>query len=73
MSGKKQNPFNSSSREQFKTQAAAPRSGLIAEFWEFFRTNKKWWMTPLIVVLLAIGGLILLGGTVLAPFIYTLF
>ena len=73
MSGKKQRKSTSTSRELFKNRGTAPRTGLIAEFWEFFLTNKKWWMIPIVVVLLIIAVLILLGGTVLAPFIYTLF
>ncbi len=73
MSGKNQSTSNSTSRELFKNRATAPRNGLIAEFWEFFRTNKKWWMIPIVVVLLLLAVLVLLGGTALAPFIYTLF
>jgi hypothetical protein len=46
---------------------------LIAEFWQFLRHNKKWWLLPMIGVLLLIGVLILLAGTAAAPFIYTLF
>jgi hypothetical protein len=49
--------------------------GLLAEFFGFIRENKKWWLIPLIAMLLLIGGLLLLAGqhTALAPFIYTLF
>jgi hypothetical protein len=60
-------------REQFEAQATEQDSGLIAEFWQFVRTNKKWWMIPIVVVLLVLAGLVFLGGTALAPFIYTLF
>jgi hypothetical protein len=62
-----------SARERFEVQANQQGAGLIAEFWEFFRTNKKWWMVPIVVVLLILAGLVLLGGTALAPFIYTMF
>jgi hypothetical protein len=41
--------------------------------WSFIAHNKKWWLTPIILVLLAFGVLIALGGTAAAPFIYTLF
>jgi hypothetical protein len=37
------------------------------------RHNRKWWLTPFILVLLAFGPLITLAGTAAAPFIYTLF
>lgn len=62
-------------REQadFARNASSPQLGFIAEFWLFLRENKKWWLTPMIVVLLLLGALIVLGGTAVAPFIYTLF
>jgi len=47
--------------------------GLVREFWEFLRTNKLWWMTPIIVVALLLAGVVILGSTPAAPFIYTLF
>ena len=47
---------------------------LIKELWEFLRFRKKLWLAPIIVVLLILGGLIILSqGSVVAPFIYTLF
>ena len=49
------------------------RGSLIAEFWAFLRENKKWWLLPILIVFLLLGGLILLQSTGLAPFIYTLF
>lgn len=46
----------------------------LAEFWEFLKVRKKLWLLPIIVVMLALGGLLLLAeGSALAPFIYTLF
>ena len=57
----------------FEREAAAPRVGLVAEFWAFLRDNKKWWLAPILVVLLGFGALILLGGSSAGPFIYTLF
>jgi len=59
--------------EEFEQQASAGQSGIVAEFVDFLLHNKKWWLTPIIVVLLAVGALIILGGTGAAPFIYTLF
>ncbi|MCO5052751.1 MAG: DUF5989 family protein [Verrucomicrobiae bacterium] len=41
--------------------------------WGFLRHNKKWWLIPILVVFLIFGLLILLAGTGVAPFIYTLF
>ena len=54
-------------------EQAHSEKGLIGEFWEFLLDNKKFWMIPIIVVLLAIGGLLIAGGSGLAPFIYTIF
>ena len=47
--------------------------GLVAEFWDFLKDNKKWWLAPIILSILGLGLLVLLGGTAAAPFIYTLF
>ena len=57
----------------FVNQAKRKQPGLIWELWGFLRHNKKWWLTPIILVLLLIGALILLAGTAAAPFIYPLF
>jgi hypothetical protein len=46
----------------------------IFEFWEFMRVRKKFWLLPIIVLMLLFGGLVVLTkGTALAPFIYTIF
>ena len=50
-----------------------PSGGLLSEFWAFLKHNKKWWLLPILLVLLVLGVLILLSGTAAAPFIYTLF
>ena len=47
---------------------------LIKELWQFLRVRKKLWLAPIIMTLLILGGLIILSqGSVVAPFIYTLF
>ena len=46
----------------------------LKELWVFLKTRKKYWLWPLIIILLLLGILIVLsGGSALAPFIYTLF
>lgn len=46
----------------------------IKELWAFLRVRKKIWMVPLLVLMVAIGGLLILAqGSVVAPFIYALF
>jgi hypothetical protein len=60
-------------KDDFAEQAAGQRSSLAAEFWDFLRDNKKWWLAPILISILGLGMLVLLGGTAAAPFIYTLF
>ena len=46
----------------------------IKEFWEFLKIRKKYWLLPIIIVLIIFGGLIVLTqGSAVAPFIYTIF
>ena len=46
----------------------------LKEFWEFLKARKKYWLLPIIIVLVLFGGLIILSqGSVIAPFIYTIF
>lgn len=58
---------------QFASQAARRRGGPLRECWEFLRYNKRWWLTPIILIFLVAGLITVLGGTAAAPFIYTLF
>ena len=53
--------------------ARAGRTNLASEFWDFLKHNKKWWLLPIIIVILALGALVFLSGSGAAPFIYTLF
>ena len=46
----------------------------LNEFWEFSKVRKKYWLLPILLVLVLFGGLIVLSqGTAVAPFIYTIF
>jgi len=47
--------------------------GFIRELLQFIRHNKKWYLIPIVISILALGVLIALGSTGAAPFIYTLF
>lgn len=50
------------------------RSSVVRELWAFMRARKKFWLLPIIVVLVLVGALIVFAqGSVLAPFIYTIF
>jgi len=64
---------DSNQTNEFQTASKTGRTGFLAEFWEFLKHNKKWWLTPIILVMLLVGALVVLGGTAAAPFIYTLF
>lgn len=57
----------------FEEAGADRQRGIVAEFYEFLKFNKKFWLIPLLIVLFGMGLLIVLGGTTAAPFIYTLF
>ncbi len=47
---------------------------LIKDLWGFMKERKKFWLAPIIIVLLLLGGLLVLAqGSAIAPFIYTLF
>jgi hypothetical protein len=63
-----------SEQDEFSRLAEqASQQSLLSEFWGFLKTNKKWWLTPIVLMLLGLGGLLVLSGTAAAPFIYTLF
>ena len=46
----------------------------LRELWQFLRARKKFWLLPIILIMLVVGGLLVLAqGSAVAPFIYTLF
>tara|TARA_B100001059_G_scaffold225279_1_gene252284 strand:- start:411 stop:560 length:150 start_codon:yes stop_codon:yes gene_type:complete len=46
----------------------------LIEFWEFLKIRKKYWLLPILLILVMFGGLIVLTqGSAVAPFIYTIF
>ena len=51
-----------------------PRSRVLREFWEFLKQEKKYWLAPIVIVLLLFGLLLVFAqSSAVAPFIYTLF
>ncbi len=64
----------SAAKPDFAARAAdGAAAGIVSEFWHFLRESKKWWLAPIIVTILLLGGLVLLAGTAVGPFIYPLF
>ena len=63
----------SSKAAEFAAGADTKNDGLLTELFDFLRANKKWWLLPILLVLMVVGVLVILGGSVAAPFIYTLF
>jgi len=59
--------------EDFREQAEQAAPGLIGEFIDFVLHNKKWWLVPIVVVLLILGVLVALQATGMAWALYTLF
>ena len=50
------------------------RFAIIREFFDYLREQKKWWIAPILIFLVLLGGLIIFASSsVLAPFIYSLF
>lgn len=66
-------PSEQKESNAFEQGNEGEQMSLVAEFIEFLKYNKKFWMIPLLISLLGLGVLIALGGTAAAPFIYTLF
>jgi Family of unknown function (DUF5989) len=59
--------------EEIIRLAGEKRESLVREFWVFLKQNKKWWLMPILAVMLLLGLLVFLGGSGAAPFVYTLF
>jgi hypothetical protein len=60
-------------KSQFASTAAGKRTNLLGEFFAMMKQNKKFWLGPIIIILLLFGLLIALGSSAAAPFIYSLF
>ncbi|MHC4401164.1 MAG: DUF5989 family protein [Planctomycetota bacterium] len=56
--------------EQFEQQADESPPGIFAEFVDFLIHNKKWWLAPIILMILLLGALVVLSSSGVLPFIY---
>ena len=66
-------PMREPAQNEFEKAAARSEGGFFSDLWGFLRDNKKWWLLPILILLLLLGLLTILASTGLAPFIYTLF
>ncbi len=60
-------------QDEFTRASTEKRISLAAEFWDFLKHNKKWWLLPILIVIGVLGLLVFLAGTGLAPFLYPVF
>ncbi len=58
---------------EFARAAAGRKTGIVREFVDFLRDNKKWWLLPILLMLGLFGILMALASSAAAPFIYTMF
>jgi hypothetical protein len=67
------NHLKQEQKNAFEEAGKKPEMSLAREFFEMLKHNKKYWMIPIVLILLGFGFLIAAGGSAFAPFIYTLF
>jgi hypothetical protein len=65
--------MNDDRKKRFEKAATQGDQRLFFEYMSFLSKNKKYWLTPIVIVLLLIGVIVMLGGSVAGAFIYTLF
>lgn len=63
----------SDTNNDFEKASQEKQNNLLSEFMGFLKETKKFWLLPLILVMLALAGLLILSSGAAAPFIYTLF
>ena len=59
--------------KQFEQAGRQARPGIVREFWDFLKHNKKWWLLPILLILLVIGLLVVLAGSGAGAWMYTVF
>ena len=65
--------MSSDTSNEFEKASNQKQDNLVTEFLGFLKETRKFWMIPLIIVMLALATLLVLTNSALAPFIYTLF
>jgi hypothetical protein len=64
---------NSQRTSEFARQGEMKRGSFVGEFFHMVRTKRKWWILPLVLILVAFGVMMVLSSSGVAPFIYTVF
>ncbi len=59
--------------EEFKKESQSRQPSILLEFVDFLIHNKKWWLTPIVLILLFLSLFVVMTNTALGPFIYVLF
>jgi hypothetical protein len=59
--------------DSFSRQATLERPGFFSEYLYLLKKTGKWWLLPMLLILLGLGAMMILSSTAAAPFIYTLF
>lgn len=60
-------------RDRFENLAGGRPPSFAKEVWHLLSTDKRWWLAPVVIAIVVLGLLVLLTGSGVAPFIYTLF
>jgi hypothetical protein len=64
---------DSSERSEFEKAGSETKASLVGDLLAFVGQNKKWWLLPIVTVMLTLAALAIFAGSAAAPFIYTLF
>jgi hypothetical protein len=64
---------DSAGNRDLLARAEQPAPGFFKEFLLYLRESRKWWLIPLVIILLLASALVLLSGSAVGPFIYPLF
>lgn len=62
-------------QNEFLREAESDRTGIVEEFFDFLKHNKKWWLLPILIIIVSLIGLVALAviAPAASPFIYTIF
>jgi len=73
MTEKQSNDHDTSKKEDLESLSKNESQSLFTEFIAFLGSNKKWWLTPVIIAIILLSILVMFGGSSLAPLIYPFF